>query len=116
MKITEKGKRLRRAIESVLGNVNKFSFIGDVRSVESVNVQLQRVVDKDGATITDYSILEEAKSGDYTGNAMITIGAGIPDDPYGIEERCFNIEGRFIILDYVESKFIVDVLTPRVFY
>ena len=115
MKETEKEIRLRRAIENALSNTDKFSFIGDVRSVESENVQLQRVIDKDGATLTDYSILEEAKSGDYTGHAKITKGAGIPDDPYGIEERCFNIEGRFIILDYVESKFIVDVLTPRVF-
>ena len=84
--------------------------------MESVNVQLQRVIDKDGATITDYSILEEAKSGDYTGQVMITKDAGILDDPNGIEERCFNIEGRFRILDYKAGQFIVGVFKPDVIH
>lgn len=110
---TEKEKRLEKSIAQALLNPQLYPMGRAILSISDVSVFIQRVFDKDGRELQDYSVLEEAQGGEITGYARIETKLYIPEDGEAKETFVYHITYcAFDILGYEDKQFLVNIHKP----
>jgi len=107
---TEKQIRLETALTNALSSTECYPNIMDIVSATPQCVNVTCVYDANGQVLSDYSILEEAKTGECSADVQIVCKLGIPEDPNGITSFTKQIEGHFKILAYTERVFTVEIV------
>ena len=111
MEKSEKEVRLERALLQGLVDPEIYPLL-NILSIKTESIFIQQVFDVNGKVMNDWTVLEEARSGDFTGYVRIDNSITDPEFPDEVESFIYHIDGSFKILGYEDRQFFVRIQTP----